>query len=537
MYRVMLVDDEPLILAGIASMLDWEQYGCRIAGKATNGQQALEKLEELCPDIIITDIKMPAMDGIEFLRKARENKCRAQFILLTNLEEFSLAREAVRLGALDYLVKLELDEEKLADTLKKAVEKCSLLEPSEKDRSEGKEQYKISMDDSIKNYFRRVLVFDLDGNAQEPLEEIIREQFREPVLLMIHFNYGFEGFSPAFTRDDQKKMMGFAEDIISEMVRGFFDYSCLIRRDQNGFILVLSAYEISDYQERIRKMSGKFLSVIKDYFEVSASVAVSQKGRGIEEFPELLYQGMSAMNYTYYEWSEPIVFYSEECEVSKRHSSNFNINFLKKDLGQSIQSNDGERFAQIMEQVAALLMENKPSRYQAINGCSSLYYFITSFFEDQEERAFPYAVDIIGQLNRMGTLNDIIRWISGFGDEVMKVLVQRASEKVDRNVELAQQYVEEHYQEKITLGQLAEQLGISQGYFSSIFKKQTGQNFTDYVNHVRVEKAKELIGMHQYMMYEISDMLGFDTQYYFSTVFKKITGLTPKEYEAQMKKL
>lgn len=104
MYRIMLVDDEPLILAGIASMLDWEQYDSRIVGKATNGQQALEKLEELCPDIIITDIKMPAMDGIEFMRKAREGGCQAQFILLTNLEEFSLAREAVRLGALDYLV-------------------------------------------------------------------------------------------------------------------------------------------------------------------------------------------------------------------------------------------------------------------------------------------------------------------------------------------------------------------------------------------------------------------------------------------------
>lgn len=132
----------------------------------------------------------------------------------------------------------------------------------------------------------------------------------------------------------------------------------------------------------------------------------------------------------------------------------------------------------------------------------------------------------------MGTLNDIIRWIGSFSGEVVKVLEQRADGKTDRNVELAQKYVEEHYREKISLAQLADQLGISQGYLSSSFKKQTGQNFTDYVNHFRVEKAKELIATHQYMMYEISDMLGFDTQYYFSTVFKKITGFTPKEYEA-----
>lgn len=241
------------------------------------------------------------------------------------------------------------------------------------------------------------------------------------------------------------------------------------------------------------------------------------------------------MNYTYYEWAEPIMFYSQECEASKRHSSNFNINFLKKDLAQGIQSNDGEKFAGIMEQVAGLLMDHKPSKSQAINGCSSLYYFITSFFEGQEEGMFPYAPDIIGQLNRMGTLNDIILWIKSYSDEVVKVLERRANEKVDRNVELAQKYVEAHYREKISLGQLAEQLGISQGHLSSTFKKGTGQNFTDYVNHVKMEKAKELIATHQYMMYEISDMLGFDTQYYFSTVFKKVTGLTPKEYEAQVK--
>ena len=89
----------------------------------------------------------------------------------------------------------------------------------------------------------------------------------------------------------------------------------------------------------------------------------------------------------------------------------------------------------------------------------------------------------------------------------------------------------EHYQEKLTLAMAAEATGISQGYLSSIFKKQTGSNFTDYVAWIKIEKAKDLIQEHQYMMYEISDMLGFENPYYFSKVFKKVTGITPKEYE------
>lgn len=532
MYRVMIVDDEPLILAGIASMLEWEEHGCRIVGKATNGQQALEKMAELQPDIVITDIKMPAMDGLAFMRAAKEAGYQAVFILLTNLEEFSLAREAVRLGAVDYLVKLELSEEKLSETLERAADKCSSRKAAALAGEPGR-WTGLPLTDRIRDYFRRVLVFDMDAKAESQVEEAIREQFTNPVLLLIHFNYGFEGFSQAFTRDDQKKVMGFAEDIIHEMVRGFFDHSCLIRRDQNGFILVLSSGGISDYQGQIRRMGEKFLSVIKDYFEVSASIAVSQRGEGIGEFPDLLYQVMSAMNDTYYEWSEPIVFYSEEHEAGKSHSSNFNINFLKKDLAQGIRLNDSQRFAQIMDQVIALLKEHKPSRPQAINGCSSLYYFVTSFFEEQEESAFPYAPDIIGQLNRMGNLSDIIQWICWFRNEVVAVLERRSSGRLDKNVELAQQYVQEHYREKITLGQVAEVLNISHGHLSSTFKKQVGQNFSDYVNDVKVEKAKALIATHKYMMYEISDILGFDTQYYFSTVFKRKAGCTPKEYEMQ----
>lgn len=530
MYRVMIVDDEPLILAGIASMLDWEAHDCRIVGKAVNGQQALDKMEELRPDIVITDIKMPAMDGLEFMRCCRERRYPAQFILLTNLEEFSLVREAMRLGAVEYLVKLEMDEGLLEEALERVIERCEELpaaSPAERAELSG------TVEDRIRDYFRRVLVYDMEGKADPALEKMIRERFCEPVLALIHFHYGFDGFSPAFTREDQKKVMGFAEDIISKMVQGFFDQSCLVRRDQNEFILLLSADGISDYQDRIMRMGGKFVSVIHDYFEVSATVAVSQKGSGLDELPELLYQLMSAMNYTYYDRSEPVVFYSEKCEESQRHSSNFNISFLKKDLGQAIRQKDTEGFRAIMDQVTGLMKEHRPSRPQAINGCSSLYYFVMTFFEEQNEPDFPYAVDIIGQLNRMDNLNDIIKWICGFQDQVAAAMESHKQNRLDKYVELAQQFVREHYREKISLSQVAGSLGVSQGHLSSTFKKQTGQTFTDYVNRVKVEKAKELIAAHKYMMYEISDMLGFDTQYYFSTVFKKVAGCTPKEYEQE----
>lgn len=132
MYRVMIVDDEPLILAGIASMIDWAAQNVEIISKASNGQQALEQMKEQRPDIVITDIKMPGMNGLELMRSAREQGyTETAFILLTNLEEFQLAKEALRLGAVDYLVKMELTEEKLRESLQHAIGKCGSRETGE----------------------------------------------------------------------------------------------------------------------------------------------------------------------------------------------------------------------------------------------------------------------------------------------------------------------------------------------------------------------------------------------------------------------
>ena len=184
-----------------------------------------------------------------------------------------------------------------------------------------------------------------------------------------------------------------------------------------------------------------------------------------------------------------------------------------------------------MNQIIQLFTQCKPSRSQAVNACSNLYYFITFLLEEREEQNFPYILDVAGQLNRLSDLSAVTAWLEEFRDQVAKVLEACKESRKDKYIELVLEYIREHYREKITLNQMSSLLNISQGHLSSTFKKHMGKNFSDYVTEVKIEKAKEMIGSYQYMMYEISDMLGFDTQYYFSAVFKKITGYTPKEYE------
>ena len=353
------------------------------------------------------------------------------------------------------------------------------------------------------------------------------------MLAIVSFNYGYEGFSADFTKEDQKKVISFAENIIGQMVKGYFDHSCLVRRELNSLVLVVSTEGIEDYREQIRSLGEKILSVVKDYFEVSVSVAVSSKKESMGEFGALLYEAMSATNHYFYHSLDPVVFYSGECETSARHTGSFHIGFLKKDLSQAVALNDSARLEEILDQVASLLRENNPSRQQAVNACANLYFFLSSFFEDGEEPDFPYEVNIMEKLGRLGTLGQIIQWINWFKEAVSAILERRRDTRVDKIAEMVREYVMEHYRERITLGQAAEALNISQGYLSTAFKKQSGESFTSYVSAIKIEKAKELIAGHQYMMYEVSDLLGFDTPFYFSKVFKKVTGMSPKEYEAQ----
>ena len=541
MYRVMIVDDEPLILAGIASLLDWKEYGCEISGKAANGQQALKLMEEQKPDIVITDIKMPGMDGIGFMKAVKERGWDdVIFILLTNLEEFSLARQALSLGAVEYLVKMELTEEKLADSLKLAMERREMKRKAEAAGT----AVTVSREEAVRGYIEKLLTDGgtfsggaSSGNASEASAQNQGEGYdsclRRPVLAIISFNYGYEGFSSDFTREDQKKVISFAENIIEQMVKGYFDHSCLVRRELNSLVLVMSTDGIEDYREQIRSLGEKIISVVKDYFEVSVSVAVSSRKESLGEFGALLYEAMSATNHYFYHSLDPVVFYSGECETSARHTGSFHIGFLKKDLSQAVALNDSGRLEEILDQVACLLREHNPSRQQAVNACANLYFFLSSFFEDGEEPDFPYEVNIMEKLGRLGTLGQIIQWINWFKEAVSRILERRRDTRVDKIAEMVREYVMEHYKERITLGQAAEALNISQGYLSTAFKKQSGESFTNYVSAIKIEKAKELIASHQYMMYEVSDLLGFDTPFYFSKVFKKVTGMSPKEYEAQ----
>ena len=546
MYRILLVDDEPLILAGIASMMDWEAYDCVIADKATNGNQALIKMQDLQPDIVITDIKMPAMNGLEFMDKCREQGSQAEFILLTNLEEFSLAQKALRLGALDYLVKIEITPEVLGESLQKAVEVCR--EKQEQEESAAfQEVLQKNSEETTRRFFREVLENrkeDWDKIREKWVKEAeglgLEKLYENPVLVWIRpyskESHLFQKKEPA----EQKELMEYAASLLKQFMERISSVYCMLDWERKGLLVLFPYKELPDSFDTVGK---KILTIFQDYFGSEALIAVSTPAENIWEGVFQAFLQVKGLEEYYYYHSENPILYAGKVATDKTESRHlkhdvFDISFLKKDLQQALMIQDREKVEGVFSEMAELFSEYKPARAQVIDACMNLYYFFFSYAEKGkgEAKGFPYPSELVERLGQCFTLEENIHWLKELGSWIGGMLEGlKGGSKTEKLICSVKKYVQENYKEKLTLSTISNAIGISQGYLSSAFKKQTGSNLNDYVNQIKIEKAQELLGMHEYMMYEISDMLGFENAYYFSKVFKKLTGMTPSEYEMTRK--
>lgn len=542
MYQVLLVDDEPLILTGIQSMINWEDYDCVITDKASNGKQALEKMEKSMPDIVITDIKMPVMTGIEFMQECRDRGYDTVFILLTNLEEFSLAKSALALGAADYLVKMEMTQEMMGNSLKRATEMCNQKRILT-DKIPHREFHPKDVKQTATGFFRDIL--EKAGNLsdefrkkwQEPVEKMGLEQLYENGVLMWIRPYKDRDLFENVSEDDRKEMLDYAQSLMEQFMNRIHSGCCTLVWKRMGILAILPGQNRTE--KYYRDTGKKICNILEDYFGCQTLVAISAPMEDIwGGSKRALSQIKKIQEFYYYHSNEPVVLVSDvEAHFwEERHARHdtFDISFLKKDLRQALVQQDKEKVNSVFEELSALFTEFHPAREQVVNACANLYYFFLSYVEEDAliKEEMPYPSVVMEILLECFTLKAHTRWLLKFGSWVGNTMENfHRGSKTDKIVEAAKEYVRENYGEKLTLAAIASKIGISQGYLSSVFKKQTGGNLNDYINQMKIEKAKELLEKHEYMMYEISDMLGFENPYYFSKVFKKLTGITPSEYE------
>lgn len=526
MYKIAIVDDELLVQVGIKSMLDWEKENIEIVGMASNGEQAYELIITKQPDIVITDIKMPVMDGFTLIKKCREYlDFVPQFILLTSHEDFHYAKEAISLQAVDYLIKLDLNMDSLKNAINTAKNRLKVQTVQEITTSHG-----LSPKELIEKLFKNATNNFIDG--KDLRSEIAKiDSYLCDNLYILCFSITMKNRSNMI-KSEEERICQCVENTCFEVVNKIH-YGYVIPIDSYQFLMIVTAKDTKSsalIKLRVTEMIERMIQVNAQYFNVDLKIGCSNFQHPIEELFTAYTEARKGLVYNKKENS--YIFFDEVENILKTQKS-FDITLFSKEIMSCYEKGDAEGVHSIFQNMTDLFRESEPRVEQMQDCCNKLLYFVLTSMEGgekivsittkSEESGFHY-------INGLQNVVDFMDWMTALSKSICAELSLENKNYSNRLVLETKGYIKDHIEDKLQLSEVASYLDLNASYLSLIFKKYAGVGFNDYVSKKKMDYAKDLLCSKNVKIYEVAEKLGYENAYYFSKVFKKYNAITPKEY-------
>jgi len=526
MYKVMIVDDEMLVRIGVKSLIDWQELGFEIVAEASNGQSAFEKYVALKPDLVITDIKMPKQDGLWLTIKIKEYNSNTEIILLTCYDDFSFAKEAIKLKVSDYILKAEMEEEEL---------KKILLEKKKKlDSTVGHAVDSTNNKLLMRKQQEYLLGLLLSSNRSN---DLIYEEFEKAHVEWNTKNYCFIQFDfRTILKSDKNSEYQIATIIAAclELIMNKFqdeDVEIFSKQFGKSLTCFLMAHNLNEI--KILRCIDYLHSSIMQYFDIGFKSANSPITDTIEETRKYLDWIYEASDY---------LFYMSDGEHLTKATMNKQTDYqfiydavMVKEFCQYIEDADNEAIDQKIDKLEEMLSKQRGNSLEVKLELSHMINDILKRFDicfQDDSDTFTFQKKVINAEE----LKEVIEIIREF---VKNLIIENSSSRVD-NTELlikkAVQYINDNYDKKITLDDIAGYVGISKYYFSVLFKKEKDITFSSYLNSVRIEKAKQILKNPRITINDAAYEVGFNDSQYFSKTFKKYVGMTVTEYRSKYEK-
>ncbi|TBL80748.1 response regulator [Paenibacillus thalictri] len=510
-YKVLLADDERMIREGIASTVDWERLRLVFAGAAYDGRHAYEEIVRLRPDIVITDIKMPRMGGLELIKLTKEMLPDIQFIVLSGYGEFELATEAMRYGVKHYLLK-PCNEEEIEQALQKAIHELN----GERSKSLMLESAQRQLAEAMPTVHEQLLRDCLlsRGGVQREYERLGQAlNLRTGHVRVVLFQP-----AGAFDISELYALKRIAEEL---QTTGSAMLGTIIG-DQ--FALLVEDAGMDD----AISISSQIQVAYEALYHQSLTLAVSDSG--LLENAAALYQEVQEYSKRKFYLGVNHIITSEY--VPEEPGSADASNLQHEPIVAAIQSGDTEGLQTELQVFFRKLHDRHEEINVAVSLCIELMMAIAK--ETKSDRVHE-GKDSIARILNMSTLEDIHQYIAEQALTATRLNHELYMDKKNALVHRMKQLIQDHLgEEQLSLPWLASNfLYLNPEYIGKLFRKETGEKFTHYVARLRIERAKELIAAHpDYKMYEIAGMAGFGSdQQYFGNVFKKYAGCPPLEYK------
>lgn len=530
MLKIFLVDDEFAVREAIKNNIDWTAYGYKFCGEAGDGELALPMIQKCKPDIVITDINMPFMDGLTLSRRIKKELPDTEVIILTGCEEFKYAKEAIKIGVSQYLLK-SIDGEELLREINSLAEKIKekMIE------QEIKEKYKKEIGENIQKE-RKKLFEDLVTGSKTAAELLeladklkidLSSLWYNIVLIKTQpLNESYEEYTDSLIEIEQKLQT--QDENIHPLI---FD------RNLEGKALLFQA----DTKEELICRQNKYLrmmkEILREYNHIRYFGGTGMPVNRLGEVPLSFEQASRAFTYRYLVPDSLIVNYSEikqEVYLEKGAFDIRNINPKQMDrskIYEFLKVGDRKEAIYFVEEFFKNLgnqaMESVIFRqYIAMD----IYFCVIDFIEDlklEREEIRPVNITFKELETREGTKAYIIEII----EKALELREKAASDRYADITNEVMRYIEAHYEnEELSLNLLANHVKFSPNHLSTIFSQQTGQSFIKYLTDFRMNKAKELLCCTGKRSSEISIEVGYKDPHYFSYLFKKTQGMTPTQY-------
>ena len=529
MIKLLIVDDEPLVQIGIKSMLNWADYGIEICGTAMNGVNALQMIEEYSPEIVITDIRMPIMNGLELAKTCREKYGKIPvFIILTSYEEFGLIKEAMSYQVADYLVKLELDAKSLAESVERSIERLTEYKESESYRASGRPLLQSYQD----KFFMRLL-HNLFDNEEQFLLQVkdLNLNFSDRCYLAAHGEIHEE---TAKTMSHSQLMNLYASSL--QMIREILTkhLPCyVISLDMKRFSVIFHFADIEKYDNNLLKNAiDNACNMVHNYFNVWITMGLGSSADHPLKISESYQEARQAFSLT--DREHPVLNYSQATPDSVKNS--FNISLFKNDITRAFEEFDTDILDQTLTEIMELFATNPMRDLQAVDGACNILYLAISLLPEGEatlNEIFSGFTDGYRSIYRAKNVEQVIEWLTLFKDGLCETLKSKKKTYKDHVVTNVQKYIKNHVEEKLGLNEVAAVFGLSPNYLSVLFKKNCGIGFSEYTTQQKISRAKALLLEQDMKVYEVADQLGFESAFYFSKVFKKVEGISPREFIQQ----
>lgn len=542
MMNVIIVDDELLMRIGLKSMINWEEHGFQIVGEAANGKEALELAALHSPNLIFTDIKMPVMDGLELIREASQALPSCQYVILSCLDEFQYAKEALRLGAVDYLIKSDIRQQQLLDVLG-IVKKKFEQRLQSSDNAVFKQHYKEGISYLKETLFKELFSGFLSVEEMISRSEALHISLVQDRMILIKLRIDrFEDIRQKYVEQDEKLLRYAVVNMMEELiprkwrkeliVESSAEYLLMINLPESGAEFGQELEQGSNEAMPMDKLNKLFASIsaaMKDFLNISLSIGVSGIAPGFNGLRRAYQEADASLRNLFFEEKGNVVYY-HTASWKSRESDSFHLSREEESRFRQLVENDGEGTANYLEDLKKRL-HNEGSSEKAIR---KLHIRLLSLIIS----CFPSAPEFIASgytpyelLLREERLNGLHEFVLSYLQQCLEHN-RSLDHRPQSYAEQASEIIMNHYADNLSLQSVASRINVNPSYLSRIFKQETGLNFISYLTQVRIDKAKHCLKGKNIKVYEVADMVGYPNTAYFSKIFKKMTGFTPEEYRA-----